>query len=38
MQTTTVCLDLAKNIFHVVCFDKRFKEPRKRMLRRNHVL
>jgi len=38
MQITTVGLDLAKNIFHVVCFDARFKELRKRMLRRHQVL
>ena len=38
MKVTTVGLDLAKNIFHVVCFDERFKELRKRMLRRHQVL
>lgn len=38
MQITTIGLDLAKNIFHVVCFDARFKELRKRMLRRHQVL
>ena len=35
---TTVGLDLAKNVFHVVCFNERNKEIKKRMLRRNHVL
>lgn len=38
MNVTTVGFDLAKNVFHVVCFDERFKELRKRMLRRNQVL
>ena len=38
MKVTIVGLDIAKNIFHVVCFDERFKELRKRMLRRNQVL
>lgn len=38
MKVSIVGLDLAKSIFHVVCFDERFKEQRKRMLRRNQVL
>ncbi|PLX83762.1 MAG: IS110 family transposase [Desulfuromonas sp.] len=38
MNITTVGLDLAKNVFHVVCFNKRFKEVKKRMLRRSQVL
>jgi len=38
MQVTIVGLDLAKNTFHVVCFNERFKELRKRMLRRHQVL
>jgi transposase len=38
MNITTVGLDLAKNVFHVVCFNERNKEVKKRMLRRNHVL
>lgn len=38
MKTTTVGLDLAKNVFHVVYFDERFKEQGKRMLRRHQVL
>ncbi len=38
MEITTIGLDLAKNVFHVVCFDKRSKEVKKRMLRRNKVL
>jgi transposase len=38
MKVTIAGLDLAKNIFHVVCFDERFKELRKRMLRRRQVL
>ncbi|HHD56220.1 MAG TPA: IS110 family transposase [Desulfobulbaceae bacterium] len=38
MKTTTIGLDLAKNVFHVVCFDKHFKEQSKRMLRRRDVL
>ncbi len=33
-----VGLDLAKSVFHVVCFNKQSKEVRKRMLRRNQVL
>jgi len=38
MKITTIGLDLAKNVFHVVCFDARFKEQNKRMLRRHQVL
>jgi transposase len=38
MKTTTIGLDLAKNVFHVVCFDERFKERSKKMLRRHQVL
>lgn len=38
MNITTVGLDLTKNVFHVVCFDKRDKEVKKRMLRRNQML
>ena len=37
MDITTVGLDLAKNVFHVVCFNERNKEVKKRMLRRNQV-
>ena len=38
MDITTVGLDLAKNVFHVVCFNEHFKEVKKRMLRRSQVL
>lgn len=38
MNITTVGLDLAKNVFHVVCFNAHFKEVKKRMLRRSQVL
>ena len=38
MKITTIGLDLAKNIFHVVCLDAHGKEVKKRMLRRNQVL
>jgi transposase len=38
MKITTVGLDLAKNVFHVVCFDERFKERSKRMLKRHQIL
>jgi hypothetical protein len=38
MKVSIVGLDLAKSIFHVVCFDERFKEQRKRILCRNQVL
>ena len=37
-KITTVGLDLAKNVFHVVCCDERGKVVRKRMLRRGQVL
>jgi len=37
MKITTVALDLAKNIFHVVCINAQGKEVKKRMLRRNQV-
>ena len=37
MNISTVGLDLAKNVFHVVCFNERKKEVKKRMLRRNQV-
>lgn len=35
---TTIGLDLAKNVFHVVCCDGRGKVVRRRMLRRGQVL
>lgn len=38
MNIITVGLDLAKNVFHVVCFNERDKEVKKRMLRRHQVL
>jgi len=38
MDITTIGLDLAKNIFHLVGFNQRGKEVKKRMLRRNQVL
>jgi transposase len=38
MKITTIGLDLAKNVFHVVCFNDHGKEIKKRMLRRNQVL
>lgn len=38
MKITTVGLDLAKNVFHVVCFNDHNKEVKKRMLRRNQML
>ncbi len=38
MNITTVGLDLAKSVFHVVCFNDRDKEVKKRILRRNQVL
>mgnify|MGYP000145832140 CR=1 FL=1 len=37
-KITTVGLDLAKNVFHVVCVDRKGKEVRKKMLRRSQVL
>jgi transposase len=38
MDITTVGLDLAKNVFHLVCFNERGKEVKKRVLRRNQLL
>jgi transposase len=38
MNIITVGLDLAKSVFHAVCFNEHFKEVKKRMLRRNQVL
>jgi transposase len=38
MNISIVGLDLAKNVFHVVCFNEHFKEVKKRMLRRHQVL
>lgn len=38
MKITTIGLDLAKSMFHLVCFDERHQEVRKRMLRRGQVL
>lgn len=38
MKITTIGLDLAKSVFHVVCFDEKHKEVSKRMLRRSQVL
>jgi transposase len=37
MKITTIGLDLAKRVFHVVCFDERHQEVSKRMLRRSQV-
>lgn len=37
MNITTVGLDLAKNVFYVVCLNEHNKEVRKKMLRRNQV-
>lgn len=37
MKITTIGLDLAKNVFHIVCFDQRDHEVSKRMLRRGQV-
>lgn len=37
MKITTVGLDLAKNVFHVVCFDDKHHEVRKQMLPRKKV-
>jgi len=37
MKITTIGLDLAKSVFHVVCFDERHQEVGKRMLRRGQV-
>jgi transposase len=37
-KITTIGLDLAKNVFHVVCCDQRGKVVSKKMLRRSEVL
>lgn len=37
-KITTVGLDLAKNVFHVMCCDERGKVVKKRMLKRGQVL
>jgi transposase len=37
-KITTIGLDLAKNVFHVVCCDERGKVVSKKMLRRSQVL
>ena len=37
MNITTVGLDLAKNVFHVICLNEHNKEVKKRMLRRNQI-
>jgi transposase len=37
MKITTIGLDLAKSVFHVVCFDEQHQEVSKRMLRRGQV-
>ena len=37
MKITTIGLDLAKSVFHVVCFDEKHQEVSKRMLRRGQV-
>ena len=37
-EITTIGLDLAKNVFHVVCCDEHGKVVRKKMLRRSQVL
>lgn len=38
MKIATIGLDLAKSVFHVVCFDEKHKEVGKKMLRRSQVL
>ena len=38
MKITTIGLDLAKNIFHVVCCNAQGKIVKKRQLRRSQVL
>ena len=38
MKITTIGLDLAKSLFHVVCFDAKHHEVGKRMLKRTEVL
>jgi len=37
MNITTVGLDLAKNVFHVICLNEHNKEVKKQMLRRTQV-
>lgn len=37
-EITTIGMDLAKNVFHLVCCDKRGKIVKKRMLKRHQVL
>lgn len=37
MKITTIGLDLAKSVFHVVCFDEKHQAVSKRMLRRGQV-
>ena len=37
MNMTTVGLDLAKNVFHVVCLNEHNKEVKKKRFRRNQV-
>ncbi len=37
-KSTTIGLDLAKNVFHAVCCDARGKIVRKRQLKRGQVL
>ena len=37
-KTTTIGLDLAKNVFHVVCCDARGKQVGKKMLRRSKMM
>lgn len=38
MNITTIGLDLAKTNFHLVCFNRHFKEVKKRMLKRHQML
>lgn len=38
MNITTIGLDLAKRVFHVVCCDKNGKEVQKKMLKRSQLL
>jgi len=37
MDITTVGMNLAKNLFHVICFNEQNKELKKRMFRRNQI-
>jgi len=37
INITTVGMDLAKNVFHVVCFNEHNNGAKKRMLRRSQV-